>query len=106
MNIAVISDSDTGTGFRLAGISAVYETKESDARNTFDKVLAENYDVIIITEKLVTLLEEKIQKIQEQVTPIVVEIPDKEGPTGYAKTSISETIRRAVGVDISKKEGN
>jgi len=106
MNIAVIGDSDMIVGFRLAGIKSVFEASPKNAESVFEKVSSESFDVIIMTEDLAAFLKGRVEEFQEEVTPIIIEVPGKKGPTGYARDAVRELIKRAVGVDISvKKEG-
>ena len=105
MNVAVIGDADTTTGFRLAGITAVYEAKSQTAPQVLEKVLTEDYDIIIITESLAAFAEEQLSEVRGKATPVIVEIPDKKGSIGYTKKILKEVIKNAVGVDITLRRG-
>jgi len=112
--IAIIADKDTATGFRLAGISRIYEFSEKEGENaeiaathenlsrTLEK-LANECSIIIITERLAEKVRGKIREINANkrgVAPIIVEIPDKRGAIEKEMDEISRLIKRAVGIAI------
>ena len=109
--IAIIADEDTATGFRLAGISRIYEFSEKEDGNaethenlsrTLEK-LANECSIIIITERLAEKVRGKIREINANkrgVAPIIVEIPDKRGAIEKEMDEISRLIKRAVGIAI------
>lgn len=103
MKISVVGDSETTTGFQLAGVDRVYRITEPKEALTKIEELIKNEDIglIIITEKIGDALREEIKALtKERVTPLIVEIPDKKGPLKDKVDPIKELIKRAVGVEI------
>jgi V/A-type H+-transporting ATPase subunit F len=105
--IAVIGDSETATGFRLAGVKEVHESAagSEDVTRLLDKLTRDEVAVIIISERLAaeTRNREKIREINAKksgVTPIIIELPDKKGPMEEKVDEISWLIKRAVGVAV------
>ena len=107
--IAIIADKDTATGFRLAGISRIYEFSEDESDSTLENLsqtlekLTNECSIIIITERLAEKVRGKIREINERkrgVSPIIVEIPDKRGAIEKEMDEISRLIKRAVGIAI------
>jgi len=114
--IAVIGDRETATGFRLAGVQAVYEVSQSqdekervnETLNLLDKLVSEGgtaLTLIIINERLAAeaRVRDKIRAINKNkrgVTPIIVEIPDKRGPMEQKVSEIEQLIKQAVGVAL------
>jgi len=107
--IAIIADKDTAAGFRLAGISHIYEFSEDESNSTLENLsrtlekLANECSIIIITERLAEKVRGKIREINERkrgVSPIIVEIPDKRGAIEKEMDEISRLIKRAVGIAI------
>lgn len=106
--IAVIGDQETAAGFRLAGVSEVYEPKvglEGDTVRLLDKLTRDEIAVIIINESFTTetSVQEKIKAINEKkqgVIPVIVTIPDKKGPSETKVDEIGDLIKRAVGVAV------
>ncbi|MGC9443376.1 MAG: V-type ATP synthase subunit F [Candidatus Methanospirareceae archaeon] len=105
--VAVIGDPDTATGFRLAGVNAVYEQDQEgeDTVRVLDRLVREDFALILITEKLAAdpRTREKIRDINAKkkgVRPIILEIPDKRGPIEKELDEIGRLIQRAVGVAV------
>lgn len=106
--VAVIGDSDTATGFRLAGVKDVYEygPEEGEAvTRVLDKLSKEEVAIILINERFAveTRTREKIRDINKKkrgITPIILEIPDKKGPMEKELDEIGRLIRRAVGITV------
>lgn len=104
MNVTVLGDGETVTGFRLAGISSAKEIDVKNAETEFKKAVEER-DIIIITEKFASQLREEIEKLQKKSRPVIVEIPGKGGPVGDAKEKMNEMVKRVVGVEMAVEEG-
>jgi|TARA_Y100000034_G_scaffold136042_1_gene210450 V/A-type H+-transporting ATPase subunit F len=106
MNICVIGDKDMTLGFRLAGVTAEYPVeKMDDTKRVLEEALQKEFDLIIISENHASYASAEIQKLRSKPHPVVIEVPDKSGSTGHAKQNIKDLIRRAVGIDITSKEG-
>ncbi|CAB50667.1 V-type ATP synthase subunit F [Pyrococcus abyssi] len=103
MKVVVMGDSDTVTGFRLAGVHEAYEFDFSElsierARNKL-KELVERDDVgiILITERLA----QRIGDLPQVNLPIILQIPDKFGSI-YGEELLREIVRKAVGIEIKR----
>ncbi len=106
MKIGVIGDSNTVLGFRLAGVRETRETE--DPKEALEALRAffrdKDTGLIIITERLADQLRSEIERLTRGVvTPLLVEIPDKEGAIERKVDPINELVRRAVGVEIKFK---
>ena len=103
-SVAIIGDLDTVTGFQLSGVkvSKVVETNE-DAENALDELINNDISIIIITEKIADNIREYIdKKIGSDVLPMIIEIPDKSGPSDRDSDPIGELIKRVIGVEMVK----
>ncbi len=102
MEIGVVGDFDTVTGFRLAGVKAAYEAEEPGAAvESLKKLIKEDIKVIIITERLADEIRNEITALTEgKAFPLIVEIQDKKGPIEGKVDPIRALIKKAVGVDI------
>ena len=98
MKVSVIGDKDTVTGFRLAGIDGRVATSKEDAV----KAIEENSDagILIINEKIASLARDSLDDMSIRDFPLVVEIPDREGPSGEDR--IAEIFKQAVGLEMKK----
>lgn len=106
MKIGVIGDSNTVLGFRLTGVMETRETE--DPKEAFEALKTffrdKDMGLVIITERLADSLRTEIDKLTKGVvTPLLVEIPDKEGAIERKVDPINELVRRAVGVEIKFK---
>jgi V/A-type H+-transporting ATPase subunit F len=101
--IAVIADRDTAVYFRLAGIRDSYPVKDSQEAESKLIEIAQNTEiaVIIITERLAEEIQHVITKITEKrLYPLIISVPDKQGPIPRKIDPIAELIKRTVGVEI------
>ena len=102
MRFYVISDNtDTVTGFRLAGIDGVRVLTPEATRAAVSDVIANpDIGVLLITEKLAAQVPELIYELKLKLTrTLVVEIPDRHG-TGRSPDSITRYIREAIGIKV------
>lgn len=105
MKIASITDPLTANGLKLAGMGEVHEVENTkEAERIFVKIIRdEEIGIVLITEQLAkemdeTVLESKEEK--EKITPIVIEIPSKEGPVPERREIIDKLVKRAVGIKV------
>ncbi len=102
MEIGVVGDFSTVTGFRLAGVRETYEVNEpKDAVEALKELIKKGVGLIIITERLADQIRDSIAALIEgKDLPLIVEIPDREGPDEDRVDPIKSLIKKAVGVDI------
>lgn len=103
--IAVIADSATATGFRMAGVDHTFALSGKEAEDKLAQLLSDSsYGIIIVTERMLEGCDWRLKKRVEQTAkPIVVAIPDMNGPIEQEE-SLSKLIKRALGVDLSQKK--
>jgi V/A-type H+-transporting ATPase subunit F len=105
MKLAAICDKDTAVGFRLAGIQELYVPEKNPVKNLDEISERKDIGVVFITEKIAESISKDIKDFRLRYdTPIIVEIPDKKGRLEGHIDFISHLIKRAVGIDIGKKE--
>ena len=104
MKLAALCDMDTAVGLRLAGVNNLFIPKDNPA-SLFQQVI-QNRDigVLFITEPIAANLGKPLREFRlHNHIPIIVELPDKKGSDAEKIDFISHIIKRAVGIDISKK---
>ncbi len=103
-SIAVIADPDTVTGFKLGGIKEGYPVEDmTEAKNTLEEIFKQDFSIIITTDKIGDELRETIDKLTgASALPMIIEIPDKTGPTERATDPMRELIKRVIGVEMVK----
>ncbi len=101
MEILVVGDRHTVTGFKLAGIKKTYST-DDDQVDLKSILMDETTGVLILTEKFAENHRKLIDNHREskKMMPIVVEVPDVSGPLARDIDPIRELIKRAIGADV------
>jgi V/A-type H+/Na+-transporting ATPase subunit F len=104
MSIAVIADPDTVIGFKLGGVKEGYPVEDmKEAEDTLKEVFKKDISIIITTEKIGDSLRETIDRLASSSTlPMIIEIPDKTGPSKRVTDPIRELIKRVIGVEMVK----
>ena len=103
MEVVVIGEQNTITGFSLAGVKRTYLLDEGK-ENLKDILSEDGLGVLVLTERFAEDNRKAIEDHQssKRVTPIIVEVPDVTGPIEREVDPIRELIRRAIGADVSK----
>jgi vacuolar-type H+-ATPase subunit F/Vma7 len=106
MEIVVIGDEDTRTGFKLSGVTRTYLGEE--IKTQLAEMLQDgSIGIIMITERYAEENKEvlnRARKDKKRLTPVIVEIPDSTGPITREKDPLQELIRRALGAQIAEEE--
>ena len=103
MKIAALSDKDTATGFKLAGVKKIY-TPNDNLLKLFNEIKEESdIAILLITEKIAQDLGKYLKDFRiRNAVPIIVEIPDKTGHKKDHVDYVSNLIKKAVGIEINK----
>jgi len=102
MKAYLISDNmDTLVGMRLAGINGVIVHEREEILIELNNLTSKkDFGIILITEKLASLVSEEIKKIKLNIgIPLIVEIPDRHGTT-RGKESITKYVKESIGLKI------
>ena len=97
--LGVIGDKDSVYGFSSVGLSVFFADTAAEAAKTL-RVVAEDYAVIFITEKLASQSPAELARYKESIRPAVIPIPGVTGNTGMGMKNISSFVEQAVGSDI------
>lgn len=74
--VAVITDSETATGFRLAGVEVREVSSPQQALEQLRSLLTQDYGVVAVNEDLMKGLDEGIRRLMRgRETPILVPFP-------------------------------
>ncbi|MCS3901168.1 V-type ATP synthase subunit F [Methanococcus voltae] len=98
MKIGVVGDSDMITGFRLAGLTEVFEASNADEALEAITKLEENNEIglIITTERIGESIRDSLSRMKKTI----VEVPDKKGPIVRENDPVKVLVRNAVGVEL------
>jgi V/A-type H+-transporting ATPase subunit F len=97
----VIGSEDAVWGFALAGVRGKVVKSGEELNQTLDTVLADNtVDIVLVTEDVADWARQRVDTLKIRSTrPLVIEIPGPAGPDPDQPT-LSEIIRRTIGVKI------
>ncbi|MEF8875028.1 MAG: V-type ATP synthase subunit F [Candidatus Thermoplasmatota archaeon] len=108
--VVVVGKKDMSLGFSLAGVDETFApADEYESKKQIDKLLeSPEVGVILLSERIAEdirdHLNEKEQKRKGDIYPVIVEIPDKEGPIEEKEDPLKGKIKRAVGIDVTIQE--
>lgn len=99
MKTLVIADEDTVLGFSLAGVQGIIVSNEAETRSAFEQAIrTEGLGILIMTERVARMIREKVDTwIIGGGRPLVIEIPDSQGPLEDRRTP-HEFVKSAIGV--------
>ncbi len=98
--IAAMGDKDSIYGFASLGLAVFPVTQAHEAKLTIKKLADSEYAVIYITEKLLSLIPEEIERYKDSPLPCIIPIPGVNGNTGIGMKNVSRSVEQAVGSDI------
>jgi V/A-type H+-transporting ATPase subunit F len=106
MKIAALCDKETAVGLRFAGVHDLFIPKQETLIHLFqDLTKRTDIGIVLITEHFAQNLGIELKEFRiHKKHPIFVEIPDKKGKLEDHVDIVSHLIKRAVGLDVSKKE--
>ncbi|MGB4592350.1 MAG: V-type ATP synthase subunit F [Coriobacteriia bacterium] len=107
--LVVLTDTDTGDGFRLAGVDVVTVESPEDARKRLNELIDDDSSgIIAVNEAYMAEIDERTQqKIASTYRPIVISLPIREKLVTDEdhRAYLSRLIRRAIGFDITLRRG-
>lgn len=98
--IGVVGDKDSVLAFKAIGIDVYPVIEVEEARKTIDRMAANNYAVIFVTEQLAKDLEETIERYNRVMLPAIILIPSNQGSLNIGIQRIKDNVEKAVGVNI------
>jgi len=101
MKFFVIGDEHTVTGFSLVGVRGEVARNGAEAGDILERLFQEKEaGVILITERLASEIRTQVdQHVYASRFPLVVEIPDRNGPL-ESRLDVREVVRRSIGVSV------
>ncbi len=101
MKYFIIGDEDTVLGFGMVGVFGQAVRNAEEAEIAFNDALEDkNNGIIIITEKIADFIREKVdQYIFTQTTPLVIEIPDRNGKDPN-RPDIRQFVNNSIGIKL------
>lgn len=102
-NIAVVGSIDSILAFKTVGFDVFGVNNEENTRHVLNKLLTE-YKLILITDTFAKFAEDIIKDTQNSAYPTITVIPSGTSEENYALGQISQSVERALGVNILQNE--
>lgn len=96
----VVTDPDTASGFRLAGVDVIEAPDLDKARSIIlTLIYKDDTGIVAINEEFMNSLDEKVmEKIEKTYRPVIIPIPT--GLRGTRSSYLEGLLRRAIGYNI------
>ncbi len=104
MKLMVIGHPDAVLGFSLAGVGGRTAGNAAEANRALDEILAApDVGIVLVTDDVAAMIATRMDQLKMHSTvPLVVEIPAPER-VRPAKTSLSDMVKRAIGIKITEE---
>lgn len=96
---AVIGDRDSILGFKAIGMD-VFDVHGKKVSKVLSECAKNQYAVIFITEDILHMVEDEIEKYSEAPLPAIIPIPGNKGSKGLGMGNIRKAAEKAIGADI------
>ena len=99
MDIAVVGTPEFTLGFQLAGIDSLFNPEDEEAMVSVFKSLlnSKSVGIVVVDSTILSTLPERLRdQLSASVSPTVLGIGTEED------TTLRDTIRKAIGVDLWK----
>ena len=97
----VVTDPDTASGFRLAGVDVLEASTIEEAKRIITSLLfKDDTGIVAVNEDFMDAMDEKVmERIEKTYRPIVIPIPSRARRVDRAEY-IERLLRRAIGYKI------
>jgi vacuolar-type H+-ATPase subunit F/Vma7 len=100
--IALIADKKTATCFKLAGLSNIYPVDYTEEAEKCLQAVFEQNDLkmVLVSERILNNIQ-IFEKIAEHQYPLIIPIPDLQGPKRLKIDLVAELIKRKTGIEMN-----
>jgi V/A-type H+-transporting ATPase subunit F len=103
-NIAVITDSETATGFRLAGVEVREATTPQEALEAIRHYTSSGYGLLAVNEDLLRGTEDaRGRLLRGRDLPIIVPLPPARAKLESGEAYISRLVKEHIGFAVKLK---
>ena len=104
MKIGVLTDPETASGYRLAGLEAVTSSKEEAAAKLVQMIQSDQYALVAVDESLLPDPNKATERVMRgRSAPVLLTLPnllDTFSGGGDAKIYMRQLVRETIGFDI------
>ena len=102
--VAVITDSETATGFRLAGVEVREAAAPEDALGLIREYAAAGYGLLIVNEDLLRGTDDARARIlRDSDLPVVVPLPPARAKLESGEAYIARLVKEHIGFAVKLK---
>ncbi len=99
--VAVITDSETATGFRLAGVEVREASTPAEALDLIRQYTAAGYGLLAVSEDLLLGTEEARARIlRGRDLPVIVPVPPARAQLGSGEAYIARMVKEHIGFAV------
>lgn len=96
---AVIGDRDSILGFKAIGMD-VFDISGEKPATVLSECAKNQYAVIFVTEDILHMIDDEMEKYSEVSLPAIIPIPGNKGSKGLGMENIKKAAEKAIGADI------
>ncbi|MGK0618795.1 V-type ATP synthase subunit F [Meiothermus cerbereus] len=104
MKIGVLTDIETASGYRIAGLEAVTAGPEEAARKLSEMIQSNQYALIAVDQRLLSDPNKAVERVMRgRNVPVLLSLPnllDTFSGAGDAKAYMRALVRETMGFDI------
>jgi V/A-type H+-transporting ATPase subunit F len=104
MKIGVLTDAETASGFRMAGLEAVTTTADEAARKLIEMIQSNQYALVAVDQSLLPDPARATERVMRgRSAPVLLSLPnllDSFSGGGDAKAYMRKLVRETIGFDI------
>lgn len=102
--VAVITDSETATGFRLAGVEVREAGTSAEALDAIRQYAAAGYGLVAVNEDLLTGSEDALARLlRGRDLPLIVPIPPARAHLESGEAYIARLVKEHIGFYVKLK---
>ena len=99
--MVLIADKNTAKCFRIAGLNIIYPVEDDkEAEKCLQAVLEKNnLKIVLVSERILSKIQIP-EEISERISPLIIPIPDLQGPKTPKTSLIVELIKSKTGIEV------
>lgn len=104
MKIAVLTDAETASGYRIVGLEAVTATPHEATRKLVEMIQSNQYALVAVDQRLLADPNKATERVMRgRSVPVLLSLPnllDTFSGGGDAKAYMRQLVRETIGFDI------
>lgn len=104
MKIGVLTDAETASGYRIAGLEAVTATPQEATRKLVEMIESNRYALVAVDQRLLADPNKATERVMRgRRVPVLLSLPnllDTFSGGGDAKAYMRQLVRETIGFDI------